>query len=410
MKTILQINKFHYICGGADRYYFNLSELLRKKGHRVVNFSMKDERNEPSEWSDYFVGNIDISKTHFDLAGLRKAARIIYSLESKRKIEQLIKDIQPDIAHIHNIYHQISPSILPVLKKYNIPVVMNLHDYKLISPNYKFLCRGKICEHKRKYYREIFHKSIKDSYIASSWCVLETVIHNVLNIYKNNIDLYLAPSEFIKNKFVEYGFEPDKIKVLPYALDTDKYGNLPNKTVAQRYILYLGRLSEEKGIEVLIEAMKNIKNKVLLKIVGEGSLLDDLKRKKELEGLDNIEFVGFQSGDKLKQIISDSEFVVVPSVWYENSPLVIYEAMALGKTVIGSRIGGIPELIKEGVTGLLFEAGDSRELATKIDYLLDNDKVLTRMGEAAKVESLRFGFDKHYEKIMEVYNLITHNS
>lgn len=405
-QTILQVNKFHYIRGGAERYYFNVSDLLKEKGHKVVHFSMKDDKNEASEFSRYFIKNINISQPSFSWGGFKKAFKIIYSFESKKNITRLIKDTKPNIAHIHNVYHQISPSILPVLKKYNIPVVMSLHDYKLISPNYKFLCEERICEHKGNYYQEILHKSVKDSYAASALCVLEARIHRWLNIYNANIDLFLAPSEFIKNKFIEYGFNEDKIKVLPYALNIRDYGNQnTNKLKAsEKYILYFGRLSKEKGIGVLIEAMKNVRNRITLKIVGEGPLLETIQSRVKKESISNIEFIGFQSGDALKKIIRESALVVVPSIWYENSPLVIYEAMALGKVVVGSRIGGIAELIKENKTGLLFDPNEYRELATKIDYLLDNEDILLKMEEESKNASEQFGFDAHYDEIMKIYS------
>lgn len=416
MKTILQVNKFHYICGGADRYYFNLSELLKKKGHQVVNFSMKDERNEPSEWSDYFVSNIDISKTHFNLSGLKKAARIIYSFEAKKRIEALVKKTKPDIAHIHNIYHQISPSILPVLKKYNIPVAMNLHDYKLVSPNYKFLCRGKLCEHKGSYYKEIIHKSVKNSYIATALCVLEAAIHNFFDIYKKNVDLFIVPCEFAKNKFVEYGFGESQITVVPFTMDVrayysydEQFNRFPQKK-DEEYILYFGRLSEEKGIDVLIDAVKNAKSNVKLKITGEGQMLESLKLKVQNERIKNIEFAGFKSGEELKNIIANSLFIVVPSVWYENPASVIYEAMALGKPVLGSRIAGIPELVRDNKTGILFEMGDYKDLSNKIDYMLQNRDLVDTMGKEAKKLADNFRFENHYKEIMEVYNLITHNS
>lgn len=406
LKTILQINKYHYRRAGAESYYFDLSDLLRSKGHRVVNFSMKHKENVPSEFSNYFVSNVDISKTQFDLTGLKKAARIIYSFEAKDKIEKLIKDTKPDIAHIHNIYHQISPSILPVLKKRGIPVVMSIHDFKLLSPNYSFLCNGEVCEHRHSYYKEVLHKSIKDSYIASAWCALEAYVHNFLKIYKNNIDLFLAPCEFMKNKFIEYGFDENKIKVLPYTLDLEKYQDLSLPPNSEKYILYLGRLSVEKGIGVLIEAMKKVKGNIKLKIMGDGSMLKSLKLKVKNEKLPNIEFTGFKEGDELKRITAGSLFVVLPVIRYENSPLVIYESMALGKPVIGSRMGGIPELIQDGMTGLLFEAGNADELAGKINFLLNDEEKIKQMSERAKNASKKFGFEEHYRKIMDIYSSI----
>lgn len=414
--TILQINKFHYIRGGAERYYFNLSRLLKQQGHKVIHFSMDDPRNFPSPFKDHFVSNLEISSPQMGLGGLKKAGRIIYSLESRNKMKELVKIYRPEIAHVHNIYHQISPSILSVLKKNNIPVVMSLHDYKLISPNYKFMCGARICEHKGHYYKEIFHRSIKNSYLASALCVAEIYIDKIFKLHQRNVDLFLAPSEFIKNKFVEYGFDERKIKVLPYTLETEEYSSFLPTGRGKKFILYLGRLSEEKGIEVLIDAMGELNNiypnmagDVTLKIVGEGPLEEKLKLKVQNLNLNNIEFIGFKLGKALKQVVAESLAVVVPSAWYENSPLAIYEAMALGKPVIGSRVGGIPELVQENITGLLFEVGNHQELAAKIHYLLNNNERLLSMGEAARDACHKFNFKEHYGKIMEVYREVLQN-
>ena len=178
---ILQINKFFYRRGGADIHFLDLGRLLESHGHEVIHFSAVDSRNEPSPYSKYFIPSIDLRARHGLLGGLKVAGHILYSTIAARKFEQLIKDTKPDIAHLHNIYRHLSPSILPVLKKYKIPVVMTLHDYKMICPNYKLYTQGAVCERcrKHKYYQAIFHRCIFDKTMPSAMAALEMSVHKI---------------------------------------------------------------------------------------------------------------------------------------------------------------------------------------------------------------------------------------
>ncbi len=215
---ILFVNKFYYLKGGAERYYFDLKNLFEREGHKVIPFSMEDKKNFKSDYSKYFVSNVELEKPGFSLKDLKTAGRIIYSFEAKKKIEELIKKEKPEIAHINNIYHQISPSILTVLKKYKIPMVQTLHDYKLICPIYILYSKGGICERckKYRYYHCTFRKCTKNSRGASLINTKEMYWHKFLKIYENNIDLFISPSNFLRNKILEWGMiKPKKIIVLP---------------------------------------------------------------------------------------------------------------------------------------------------------------------------------------------------
>lgn len=399
---ILQINKFHYPKAGADRYYFDLSQLLEKNGHQVIHFAMQDEKNVESPYSKYFVSQVDFSKVRLNKEGLRVAGRMLYSFEAKRKIEELIRDTKPDIAHIHNIYHQLSPSILPVLKKHGIPIVMTAHDYKLISPNYSMYHDGKICEHSKiyRFWNTVIRRCVKSSYLASLLSALEMGLHKLIGIYEKNINAIIVPSKFMRDKFIEYGQDEDKIKYIRYSIEAKKF----NPGEIGDYLVFFGRLSEEKGIGVLLEAVKLVPE-AKLKIVGSGPLEEKLKDQvKNLFMEKQVEFLGYKKGGELWDIVGNSLAVVLPSEWYENAPVSILEALALARPVLGSNIGGIPELIKEGETGLLFEPANSRDLAGKIKWAYENQNQVAAMGRRARQwAEEEFRPEEHYKKIMEVY-------
>jgi len=404
---ILQVNKFNYIRGGAEKYFIEISKELEKIGHQVAFFSMHHPKNNSSIWSKYFVSRIS-----FNEARLRDKiitpGRILYSLEAKRKFNKIIQDFKPDIIHIHNIYHQISPSILSVAKKYNIPVIMHLHDYKLVCPNYQLFVDDKICYRCRggKYYNCLKHKCFKKSFWQSFLATIEMYLHHkILKIYKKNIAYFIAPSEFMKNTVVNFGWDKNKIKVI-YNFSEKMDDKISDKI--GDYGLYFGRLSREKGIDILIEALGLSDKKNKLKIIGTGPEENNLKQLvKKLKLSKRVEFLGYKSGQELQDIIRGSRLVYLPSAWNENMPLTLLESLNLRKVVIASRTGGLPELIRDKETGFLFENGNIKELAQIIDNSYNYD--LIKMGSKAKesIENLRV--EKHLIELLDVYNNILKN-
>ncbi len=404
---ILQVNKFNYIRGGAEKYFIEISKELEKIGHQVAFFSMHHPKNNPSIWSKYFVSRIS-----FNEARLRDKiitpGRILYSLEAKRKFNKIIQDFKPDIIHIHNIYHQISPSILSIAKKYNIPVIMHLHDYKLVCPNYQLFVDDKICYRCRggKYYNCLKHKCFKKSFWQSFLATIEMYLHHkILKIYKKNIAYFIAPSEFMKNIVVNFGWDKNKIKVI-YNFSEKMDDKISDKI--GDYGLYFGRLSREKGIDILIEALGLSDKKNKLKIIGTGPEENNLKQLvKKLKLSKRVEFLGYKSGQELQDIIRGSRLVYLPSTWNENMPLTLLESLNLRKVVIASRTGGLPELIRDKETGFLFENGNIKELAQIIDNSYNYD--LIKMGSKAKesIENLRV--EKHLIELLDVYNNILKN-
>lgn len=402
---ILMVNKFYYIKGGSETYYFSLKDLLEKNGYEVIDFSMEDEKNFESKYSKFFVNNVDYNKEQSIFSKMKEAKKIIYSTEAKKKLELLIKETKPDIAHLHIFQHQLSLSILDVLKKYNIPIVYTAHDLKMICPNYKMLTHGEICERCKdgKYYNCLKYKCLKDSMAKSGVAMMEAYINKWRKAY-DKIDYIITPSKFYMNKFIEFGIDKNKITHIPNFLNTEavEYDKLAN----QNYFLYFGRLSEEKGVITLIKAMKGIKS--TLKIVGTGPLKDEIEKYVEDNNCNNIEVLGFKSGRELNTIVANAKAVILPSEWYENGPYSAIEALKLKRPLIGSDLGGIPELVNEGKSGFIFRNGNVNDLNEKINKLNNLAKEnLSCFQECAYDIFINQYTDKrHYNDLINIYEKV----
>lgn len=393
---ILQINKFYYLAGGTERYMFGLSEILKKGGHQVIPFSMQDSRNFPSQYSKYFI-----SPVKFDGFNLINAIKIFYNREAVKKLELLIKKEKPDIAHLHNIAHQLSPAIINVLKKHGIPVVQTLHDYKLICPNYKLYSQDEVCYRCKggKYYNCAYRKCLKNSQAKSFLVMLEAYLHNTILKTYAKVDLFIAPSRFMKNICASFGVPENKIKVLCNPIEIE---NLEENRQRENYILYFGRISNEKGIGVLINAMQMLRKDIKLKIIGDGPDFEKYKlQTRKLKLKEKIEFLGPKYGNDLEKIIERAKAIIIPSVWPENMPYSLLESMAKGKVVIASRIGGLPELINDGINGFLFEAGNVRNLKIKIDEL--DGKDLDLIGRRANESLIGLNYASHRDMVVKFY-------
>ena len=400
---ILMVNKFYYIKGGSETYYFSLKNLLEKNGHEVIDFSMEDEKNFESKYSKFFVEGIDYNKKQSIIAKIKAGLKIIYSFEAKRKLEKLIKETKPDIAHLHIFQHQLSLSILDVLKKYNIPIVYTAHDLKMICPNYKMLTHGEICERCKnsKYYNCLKYKCLKDSTVKSAIGMMEAYINKWRKAY-DKIDYIITPSKFYKDKFIEFGINPNKVFHIPNFLDTKKVEF--DELEKEKYFLYFGRLSEEKGVITLIKSMKGIN--ATLKIVGTGPLKDEIQNYIKNNECENIEVLGFKSGRELNTIVANSRAVILPSEWYENGPYSAIESLKLKRPLIGSDLGGIPELIDEGENGYVFKHGNIEDLYEKLCKIQDlSDEKIKQMQQKSYEKFQKEYIDTiHYEKLDKIYN------
>ena len=402
---ILQVNKFLWLSGGVERYMFDLSTLLESKGHEVSFFSMQDEeRNRPCPQTPYFVTNIDYQRMG-PLGAVRKATRIVsktvYSLESKSKIRQLVRDLRPDVAHVHSVFHQISPSVLPVLREEGIPIVQSVHNYKLICPNYQLYVphKGEVCERclPGKYYHCIGQRCMKDSLAASALVAGAMYLHKWTRIYEKNIHSFLCSTQFLIDQLKKGGIPQEKLRHVPLYLDLGRYDA---RDQPEDYAVYVGRLVPGKGLKTLLHAVSEVPNAKLV-IVGDGESRGELEAFANECGA-NVSFAGRQEGDALSSLIARARFLVLPSEVYETCGLVLWEANASGRPAIASRIGGIPESIDDGVTGLLVDPGDVDGLAEKIAWLFEHPGEADEMGAAgrSKVEAL---CASHYDRILAMY-------
>jgi len=255
-------------------------------------------------------------------------------------------------------------------------------------------CKG------HKYYSAVKRKCQKSSYLVSLNIAIESYLYHFLKTYEKTIDLFISPSSFLRNKMIEFGIDRNKIVHIPNFVNSNKY--TPNYSNSN-YILYFGRLEEHKGLRTLIAAMKHVKTSKLY-VVGEGSYQNMLERYSKKNNMKNVVFLGFVTRKKLIELVRYSLFTVLPSEWYENCPMSVLESFAFGKPVIGANIGGIPDLIDNGSTGILFNSGDVDDLAEKTNYLLNNKNLAVKMGRTArKTVEEKYNENVHYERLMEAY-------
>jgi glycosyltransferase involved in cell wall biosynthesis len=402
---ILMINNCHYRRGGADVVYLNTGDLMESRGHDVAYFSTKSQYNYPSPYSEFFVRDIDALKLNF-IEQLLFMPRKLYSWEANRKLKKVIDHFEPDLAHIHLYKGGLTAAILPVLRRKNIPTVITLHDYSLLCPrNIMIDGNGNICERCLTMTRLncIYHRCNRKNLYYSIVNYLEFVLNNDILKPNNYFDRIICVSKFNYQKHSSHPLFRDRFLHLYNFYPLLSQSN-PN-TEKGSYFLFYGRLAPEKGVMTLINTWKRLGKEVHLKIIGEGVMSAMIKDEIKNNNLTNIEFLGFRKGEELFSYIRDASFVLVPSEWYENNPLTIVEAYSSGKPVIGSNIGGIPELIIEEKTGYLFSMGDSIELETKINKAMQlTESEYLEMSETA----YRFACDKfsektHYRDLLNIY-------
>ena len=401
---ILLVNKFHTVKGGSETYYFGLGDLLQKHGHEVIYFSMQDEKNRPCKQEKYFVSHVDFN-TVSGFNKIKAALKMLYSKEAKKKFEQLILDEKPDIIHLNIFQSQLTGSIVDVAEKYHIPMVYTAHDLKSVCPNYQMLNHGEVCEKcLHGDYSNCFKTGcMKDSRIKSLLAMMEADEYKKRKTYKK-LNLVITPSNFYKKKIDEAGVMDCPVIHIPNFLPEDTVYQSSN--VAGEYILYFGRLSREKGIMTLVKAYVKANVEMPLYIVGTGPKKEEIEELVAELGLrDKVQLLGFKQGQELKDLVADSRCVILPSEWYENGPYSIMEAMASGKPAIVSNLGGLPEMVQDGVTGFVVPSKNEGELAVAIKKVATMSEMeLLNMGNSAvKRAKELFDAEEYCKKIEEIY-------
>ena len=399
---ILLINNYFRPFAGAERVFLNQRELLKERGHEIVDFAMEDHGNLPSRYNSYFISNVDSAVRKNFWENFSNGLKSIHNSESTKKLTELIESEKPDIAHIHNVGRRISYSIIGVLRKHKIPIVHTLHDYKPVCSVNNFFRNDSICRKclRHQYFYTFLYRCRGNSLSASIMDAAERYFLWLRGTYRK-IDLLVAPSQFLKRIMETAAVGNKNIKYLPNFVD------LPaekRSRVTEDFILYSGRIDVGKGVETLIRAVSS--TGIHLKIAGDGKLLEKLRKEK----LSDVEFLGFQNKEALQKLLQNSKFVIVPSEWYENAPMAVLEAMSFSKPVIGSNIGGIPELIADKESGFLFEPCNVGDLREKILELYHDKKLIEKMGEESyRIVKEKFSKEKHYEQLMKVYNSLLTN-
>jgi len=399
---ILLVNKFHYLKGGSEKYYFELGKLLKEHGHEVAYFSMKDEKNITTGDKEYFVEPIDLNK-----GSKLKALDVIYSKKNKKKMEEALDEFKPDIVHLNNFQRQLSASIINPIKKKKIPIVFTAHDVQAICPAITMLDNEKnICEKCMygKYMNCIKKKCNKGSTLKSIIGALEGYFYRINKIYTKKIDYIITPSKFYKEKLIEDGISENKIVAIHNSVELKDY-DIP--TEDDGYALYFGRLSKEKGVLNLINAFSKLKNGILY-IAGEGPEKETIEMFIKENNLQNrIKLLGFLDSTEMKEKIRKSKFVVIPSIWYENCPYSVMETLAIGKPVIGADIGGIPELVQNDRSGITYKYDDVNELADKMKKLFNNEELVKKFGDNAKEDANKlYGQENYYSEIIKIYEKV----
>lgn len=382
---LLSINNYYYRRGGAEVAFLEQNRLLEERGWDVVPFAMRHAGNLPSRWDGYFVDEIEFGADYGPAEKLRRAAKVIYSREARAKVEALMAAARPDVAHAHNVYHHLSPAIFPAIKAAGVPLVMTVHDLKLACPAYTMLSRGRPCERCRggRIHNVVLNRCIKGSAALSALVMAETAVHRALGLYDGTVDRFAVPSRFYIDKLVEWGWRRERFVHLPNFVDAARFGpGDAEGAAAGRGFLYFGRLSPEKGLDTLLRAAALSRQPVT--VVGAGGQEAELRALAASLGAE-VAWLGYRSGEALHAAVRAARAVVLPSTWYENAPLSLLEAYALGRPVIGARIGGIPEMIREGETGVSFAPGDAEALAEAMArFAALPDAAASAMGRAGR--------------------------
>jgi glycosyltransferase involved in cell wall biosynthesis len=336
---------------------------------------MADADARPSPWDRYFVRARDYSRARYGGGALGDAVSLVWNREAARNLDALLREARPDVAHLHNIYHHLSPSILPVLARHRVPMVMTLHDLRLLCPAIHMLRDGEVCERCRggRLHNAVLGKCVKDSRGASLLAAVETAHQKWRGLYTRLVGTFLCPSDFYRRKYAAWGYPAHKLRHLPNFVDLDFWhpSRIPGDAPQDAY-LFFGRISQEKGLRDLLTAHKLWEDghasgaiaepPLTLLIAGSGPCEANLRAQMAGLRLARAEFLGALDVAELRRALGRAAFTILPSIWYENGPMAALESLAAGVPLLGADIGGIPEMIETGRTGLTFRPGDPEDL------------------------------------------------
>lgn len=383
---ILMIHNEYAAVSGEEIQFYQIADILRKNKHEVQLYtrsSAEIEKKIFGKIKSFFTG--------------------IYNPVSRRKIGKLLETLKPDIVFVQNLFPLISPSILPIVKKTGVPLVMRVANYRLMCPNGLHLSHGEVCE-RCLYQREFWCllKNCEENIFKSTGYALRSMIARLMGFYKKNIDAYICASEFLRNIMIDAGFESQRIHVIPNTVPGVDITETKLSHQNGAYVAFVGRISREKGVNVLVEAARMC-SEIPFRLVGRVN--QSFRIPEPLPP--NVELVGFLNGDALSDLYVGARIFVSTSLCFETFGISVAEAMLHAKPVIVSRIGVFPEFVQDGVTGLLSEPGNAKDLSDKIRYLWDRPELCHKMGVAGRERALKeYSSDIYYERLITVFNTV----
>lgn len=410
---IIIANKYYYVDGGPERYLFSLTDYLESLGHEVIPFAVDYPKNRPSEYAKYFVqpaGGGSETKLDRLEGGLatkfRIAGRSVYSVEAKRSLERLIDDTKPDLLYCLNIVNHLSPSIIDAAHERKIPVVLRLSDYYLVCASYLFRRGRQVCTDCEKgFYHALFHNCVHGSRVATLCRVAGMYAHSMWRVYDKPRAI-VTTTQFMRDMLIRCGYPPNKLHHIPTFVNADIW--TPRCDSNDGYILYFGRLSPEKGVGLLIDAYNDMQTDDPLFVVGDGTeeFTYYLQSRVSPEKRQMVKFLGKKGGEELRRIVCGAKYVVVPSLWHDNAPNVVYEAFAAGKPVIGTALGGLTEQITDKV-GLLVEAGNREQLRDAMTRLSSDADIVERLGKNARQTAEdEYGISTHTDRLLTMFESV----
>lgn len=399
---ILYCNKYNYPFSGTEVYLLELMDLMREQGHEVALFSMADARGKATLYDRHLARRIDFKEKTSWWQKAQDAGHMIYSTDSRQRIGAMIDEFQPDVAHVRNIYHHLSPSILWELKARHVPIMYHINDFKLLCPAYNLVMQGQPCEAcKGGKFWHALQPACYPGIRGRAMLTAEAYAHRWLGTYRKCVDLFLAPTRFVRDKFVEHGWDGDKFDVLPHFQTTHSLRE--SNALSDGPVLYFGRLSAEKGIGDLLRAMQKVPH-LRLVIAGDGPQRPQLQALADSLELTNVEFVGQVGREERDSLIAKSRFTVLPSHAYETLGKTILESYAEARAVVATDLGSRRELVDHGVTGFLYPPGDVDQLAAAIQSLASVPQLAEKMGKAGwAIVRERYTPAAHFQKLLSLY-------
>lgn len=407
IESVLLVQALWETRGGAERMMNGIRQLLEANGHTVQPFGVRQAHDPELPNNDLFPPYREMGSARFTPQALMAAGGLVYSPRARRALGALVDREMPDIAHVGTIAHHLSPSVLLELAARDIPVLLHLHDFKLVCPNYKMLVDGAVCDRclGGSAVHAVTHRCMKGSYTASALVAVESYVHRVMRVYERTVDLILAPSQNLADTMIAGGIPADRIRVLHNFVDGSLWPSADSAECAEKpYVLAAGRLSFEKGLESLIKAMSMVRD-VELRIAGNGAEREALGRLVADIGLTNVRFEGHRSHDELWRLMAGSRAVVVPSECHEVCSNTVLEAQCVGRPVIATRMGGTPEIMRDGVTGLLVDAKDTHAIARAIRTVVDDPARSATMGQAGRdLVGRWYSPEAYHPRLMRLYD------